>query len=109
MSNPKTIRKEKKYPFCWPQDKLFITLTELHTAVAVKTAQVIPIVLVHRCSPANASYTKLAVEVVSKLVSAIYEAEGLFCVKLYHGQQKYYLQLSANQQELETAVPTSYG
>jgi len=77
--------------------------------VAVKTAEVIPIVLVQRHYPANTSYSNLAVEVLSKLVPTIYEAEGLFCVKLYHGQQKYYPQPTANQYELETTVPTSSG
>lgn len=75
-------------------------LTELQASIAVKTAQVIPKVLDHRCYPANTSYAKLAVEVQSKLVSSIYEAEGLFCVKLCQGQYKYYLQPSGNQHKI---------
>lgn len=75
-------------------------LTELQASIAVKTAQVIPRVLDHRCYPANTSYAKLAAEVQSKLVSSIYEAEVLFFVKLCHAQCKYYLQPSANQHEL---------
>jgi len=66
------------------ENRLFITVTELHTTVAVNTAQVIVIVLVHRCYLDNTSYAKSAVEALSKLVPPIYEAGGLFCVKFYH-------------------------
>ena len=38
------------------ENRLFITVTELHTTVAVNTAQVIVIVLVHRCYLDNTSY-----------------------------------------------------
>lgn len=76
---------------------------------AAKAAYVILIVSVHTHYAVTNSYAKLAVEVLSKLVSAVYEAEGLFCLKVYHGQQNYYLQPSANQHELETPVPTFYG
>lgn len=67
-----------------------MVLTELQVSVAVKTASVIPVVLDHRCYPANSSYAKLSKH-SPKLVSLIYESEGLFCVTLCHGQYKYYL------------------
>lgn len=97
MNNPKTTIKDF---FCLAQDKLFIMLTEMQASIVVKTAQVIPMVLDHRYNSANTSYAKLATDVQSKLVSSIYEAEGLFCVKLCHIQCRCYLQPSAKQHEL---------
>lgn len=51
--------------------------TELQASIAVKTARVIPMVLDHRCCPANTSNAKLAVELQSKLVFSIYDCSVL--------------------------------